>query len=93
MIALRIWRTLAAMGLSSMSLDDAYPAICRHLEPNVGHASAATADPKQPSLEMYALSETLWVCWTCLHLDSYAATLSHDYSLLRLALIPVLHPI
>ena len=61
---------LAAMGWSSMSLDDAYPAICRHLEPNLGHASAAAAEPEMPFLEMCAVSQTLWVCSASLHFDS-----------------------
>ena len=69
MTALRIWRTLAAMGLSSMSLDDAYPAICRHLEPNLGHAPTLAAEPEQPFLEMCAMSQTLRVCWASLQLD------------------------
>ena len=69
MTALRIWHMLAAMGLSSMSLDDAYPAACRHLEPDLGHAPALAAEPERPFLEMCAMSQTLWVSWTCLQLD------------------------
>ena len=60
---------LAAMGLSSMSVDDAYPAICRHLEPDLGHAPAPAAEPEQPFLGTCAMSQTLWVCLTSLQLD------------------------
>ena len=68
--ALRIWCTLAAMGLSSMPLDDAYPAICRHLEPVLGDAAAPAGDPEQPFLETRAVSQALWVCWASLLTDS-----------------------
>ena len=69
MTALRIWRTLAAMSLSGMSLDDAYPATCRHLEPDLGHAPALAAEPELPFLEMCAVYQTLWVCWTSLQAE------------------------
>ena len=68
--ALAIWRMLAAMGLSSMSLDDAYPAICRHLEPALDHASAPAANPELALPEMRAVSQALWLCWTSLQVDA-----------------------
>lgn len=64
-----IWRVLAAMGLSSMSLDDAYPAMCRHLEPALDHATGPAAESELPFQEMCAVSQTLWVCWTSLQFD------------------------
>lgn len=44
--ALRMWRACALYGIPSMSLDDNYPLVCRHLaapSPGGGSSSAAAA--------------------------------------------------
>ena len=58
-IALRVWRVLATLGLSRMSLDDAYPAIYRHLEPPWPPATAPGV-PEGSHMELCA--ESLWTC-------------------------------
>ena len=53
------------MGLSSLPLDEAYAAICRHLEPSPDCMTGSNAQG-QSSLELTAAAESLQLCWTVL---------------------------
>ena len=70
-IALRIWRVLAAMGLSGLPLEDAYPAVCRHLEPCLDRPLVAGPTAQDHAdLEASISAEALGLFWTAVQHDA-----------------------
>ena len=59
------------MGLSSLSLDDAYPAVCRHLEPCLDRQPGAGPTAQDhAALNASVSAEALGLCWTIFQHDA-----------------------
>ena len=70
-IALRIWRILTAMGLSSIPVEEAYPAVCRHLEPHLDRQMVPGPTAQEHAdLEASIGAEALGLFWTAFQHDA-----------------------